>query len=132
MKRFTQALGMSVALVLLAVPVAYAGSKTAFFVTINTTARTAYGAMGTARNSTDAIQNIYCRTFADATSGESVRCFANSAAGVYVSCYSYSPALIRSAQAASDSAYLYFAWDASGVCQTLDVLKGSHLEPKAP
>ncbi|NOK17292.1 hypothetical protein [Corallococcus carmarthensis] len=132
MKRFTQALGTSVALVLLAVPVAYAGSKAQFFVTINTTARTAYGAMGTARNSTDAIQNIYCRTFADATSGESVRCFANNSASVYVSCYSSSPALVRSVQSANDSAYIYFAWDASGVCQAIDVLKGSHLEPKAP
>lgn len=132
MKRFKQTLGMSAALVLLAVPVAYAGSKTQFFVTINSTTRTAYGAMGTARNSTDSVQNIYCRTFADTTSGESVRCFANNAAGVYVSCYSSSPALIRSVQSANDSAYLYFAWDAAGVCQTIDVLKGSHLEPKAP
>ncbi|GMU00483.1 hypothetical protein KH5H1_46030 [Corallococcus caeni] len=132
MKRFTQALGMSVALVLLAVPVAYAGSKVTFPVVISTASRYAYGAMGTARNSADAIQNIYCRTFADVTAGESVRCFANSSASVYVSCVSYSPVLIRSAQSASDSAYLYFSWDASGVCQSIDVLKGSQLEPKAP
>ena len=132
MKRSTQTLGMSAALVLLAVPVAYAGSKTQFFVTINSTARTAYGAMGTARNSADTVQNIYCRTFADAALGESVRCFANNAAGASVSCYSSSPALIRSVQSTNDSAYLYFAWDASGVCQTIDVLKGSHLEPKGP
>ncbi|RKH85088.1 hypothetical protein D7Y21_23540 [Corallococcus sp. AB045] len=132
MKRFTQALGTSVALALLAVPVAYAGSKTQFFVTINTTARTAYGAMGTARNSADTVQNIYCRTFADTTSGESVRCFANNTASGNVSCYSSSPALVRSVQSANDSAYIYFSWDAAGVCQTIDVLKGSHLEPKAP
>ncbi|CAM4339046.1 hypothetical protein [Corallococcus exiguus] len=132
MKRFTQALGMSAALVLLAVPVAYAGSKTQFFVTINATARTAYGAMGTARNSADTVQNIYCRTFADVTLGESVRCFANNTASGNVSCYSYSPALVRSVQSANDSAYIYFTWDAGGVCQTIDVLKGSHLEPKAP
>ncbi|MBZ4377396.1 hypothetical protein [Corallococcus sp. AS-1-6] len=132
MKRLTQALGTSVALVLLAVPVAYAGSKAQFFVSINSTARTAYGAMGTARNSADTTQNIYCRTFSDVTAGESVRCFANNSAGVYVSCYSSAPALVRSVQSANDSAYLYFAWDAAGVCQTIDVLKGSHLEPKAP
>lgn len=131
MKRFTQALGMSVALVLLAVPVAYAGSKTQFFVTISTTARTAYGAMGTARNSADTVQNIYCRTFADAVLGESVRCFANTVSAT-VSCYSSSPALVRSVQSANDSAYIYFSWDVNGVCQDIDVLKGSHLEPKAP
>ncbi|RKG80261.1 hypothetical protein D7W79_08390 [Corallococcus exercitus] len=132
MKRFNQALGMSAALMLLAVPVAYAGSKTAFPVSINTASRTAYGAMGTVRNSADAVQSIYCRTFADTAAGESVRCFATNAAGVNVSCVSFSPVLVRSVQSASDSAYLYFAWDASGVCQTIDVLKGSHLEPKSP
>lgn len=132
MKRFTQALGTSVALVLLAVPVAYAGSRTQFFVNINTTTRTAFGAMGTARNSADAVQNIYCRTFADVSIGESVRCFATNSTGVTASCYSFSPVLVRSIQSASDTSYIYFAWDAAGICQTIDVLKGSHLEPKAP
>ncbi|MFP2895983.1 hypothetical protein [Corallococcus sp. 4LFB] len=132
MKRFTQALGMSVALVLLAVPVAYAGSKTTFNLNVNATSRYAEGSMGSARNSADAIQRIYCRTFADATYGESMRCFATNAANVTVTCGSSSLTLVRSVQAAGDESYVAFSWDANGVCQTFDVLKGSHLEPKAP
>lgn len=132
MKRFTQALGTSVAMVLLAVPAAYAGLKTTFSVVVNASSRYAEGAQGTARNSTDTVQRIYCRTFADAAGGESVRCFAMSSASVFGTCYSNLPAHVRSAQSAGDESYIYFTWDVNGVCQAIDVLKGSHLEPKAP
>ncbi|MBN9688400.1 MULTISPECIES: hypothetical protein [unclassified Corallococcus] len=132
MKRFTQALGTSVALVLLAVPVAYAGSKSAFNVNVNTSLRYAEGAQGTARNSSDTVQRIYCRTSADSAGNESVRCFAVSAASVSATCFSTLPAHVRSAQSAGDASFIYFTWDTSGVCQSIDVLKGSHLEPKAP
>jgi hypothetical protein len=132
MKRFKQALGMSVAMVLLAVPVAYAGNKTAYLLNINTTSRTVEGSMGTVRNTADNVQRVYCRTFADATYGESMRCYATNAAGTTVTCGSSNATLIRSVQAAGDESFVAFSWDASGTCQTFDVLKGSHLEPKAP
>ncbi|RKH61836.1 hypothetical protein [Corallococcus aberystwythensis] len=132
MKRFTQALGTSVALVLLAVPVAYAGAKQSYSVVVNTAIRYAEGGMGTARNSADVLQRIYCRTSADSTGNESVRCYATSAANVSASCYSTQPAHVRSAQAIADASFIYFTWDVNGICQSVDVLKGSHLEPKAP
>jgi hypothetical protein len=128
MKRFVKPLGLSVAAVLFAVPAAYAGAKSAFPLTINTASRYAYGAMGTVRASADASAVIYCRSEATPTL-EGVRCFAVNAT-VNVSCYSSSPALVRSLQSASDSAYIWFSWDANGTCTGLDILKGSHLEPK--
>ncbi|RKH12516.1 hypothetical protein D7V97_08205 [Corallococcus sp. CA053C] len=132
MKRFSKSFGMSVALVLLAAPVVYAGARSTFNVVVSTVNRTAEGSMGSARNSTDATQRIYCRTFADNTAGETMRCFAVDTAGTYVSCYSTAPALIRSVQSAGDESYIAFTWDASGICQSFDVLKGSHLAPKNP
>ncbi|RKH57233.1 hypothetical protein [Corallococcus llansteffanensis] len=132
MKRFTKSFGMSVALVLLAAPVVYAGSKTTFNLIINTTSRYAEGSMGSTRNTADAVQRIYCRSDADATGAETMRCFATNLAGVTVTCNSSSPVLIRSLQAAGDESYVSFSWDASGICQSFDVLKGSHLAPKDP
>ncbi|MGE6756774.1 hypothetical protein ACQKGO_02075 [Corallococcus interemptor] len=132
MKRFTQALGTSVALALLAVPAAYAGAKSSFNVVVNTSIRYAEGAQGTARNSADAVQRIYCRTNADSAGNESVRCYAVNSANVTATCFSTLPAHVRSAQSAGDASFIYFTWDASGICRSLDVLKGSHLEPKAP
>lgn len=128
MKRTAKLLGLS--MVLFAVPLAYAGSRSTFLVTIDTVNRNAYGAFGSARNSSDNVQRIYCRTFADTSGAESVRCFATNAAGVGVTCFSTSPTLIRSAQSMVSDSYVYFAWDTSGVCTNLDVLKGSHLAPK--
>lgn len=132
MKRFAKSLGMSVVLGLLAVPVAYAGSKTTYSLNVNATLRYVEGSLGSTRNSADNVQRVYCRSFADAAWGESMRCYATNTAGVTVTCSSTSATLIRSLQAAGDESYVAFTWDASGICQTFDVLKGSHLEPKAP
>lgn len=82
--------------------------------------------------STDTVQRIYCRTSADAAGNESVRCFAVSAANASATCFSALPPHVRSAQSAGDASFIYFTWDVNGVCQSIDVLKGSHLEPKAP
>lgn len=132
MKRVAKLLSASVAVVALTGTVAYAGLKTAFSVTINTTARTAYGQFGTARNSSDTIQRIYCRTNASSSGTEYVQCFATDLSGTYVSCYSNSAALVRSAQSIITDAYVEFDWDASSTCTEIDVLKGSHLAPKQP
>lgn len=132
MKRFTKSFGMSVALALLAAPVAYAGLKTTFNLNINTVSRYAEGSMGSTRNTADNIQRIYCRSDADAVGSEVMRCFATNSAGVSVTCSSSSPVLIRSLQAAGDESYVAFTWDVNGVCQSFDVLKGSHLAPKDP
>ncbi|NNB88415.1 hypothetical protein HI113_18530 [Corallococcus exiguus] len=123
MKRFAQALGTSVALALLAVPVAYAGTKAAFNVVVNTSIRDEEGAQGTAHNRTDTVQRIYCRTSADAAGNESVRCLAVSAANVSATCFSTLPAHARSAQSAGNASFIYFTWDVNGVCQSIDVLK---------
>jgi len=132
MKRIAMVLGLSLAALTLAIPLAFAGSKSTFTVFIDLAGRDAYGAFGSARNSADAVQNIYCRTFASSTGSESVRCYATNAAGTTVSCFSTSATLVRSAQSMVTDSYVEFAWDASGICTSLDVLKGSHLMPKQP
>lgn len=130
-KRFSIVAGCCVAVLALGVSLAHAGSKVNFYVTIDSVGRTAYGAQGSARNTADTVQRIYCRTFAS-TGGESVSCFAtnNASPAVYVSCSTTNLTLVRSAQSVSDDAYIYFAWNANGQCTAIDVLKGSHLPPK--
>lgn len=130
MKRFAKLLGLSV--VVLAVPLAYAGSKSSFQVWVDPVGRSAYGSFGSARNSADAVQNIYCRTNASSTGTESVRCYATNSAGTTVTCFSTSATLVRSAQALVADSYVALTWDASGLCTSIDVLKGSHLAPKDP
>jgi hypothetical protein len=131
MKRLAR-LSALVLATLIALPAAFAGSKSTFYVTIDTVARTAYGAFGSARGSADAVQNIYCRTFAASSGAESVRCYATNSAATTVTCTSTVAALIDSAKSIESSSYVYFSWNSTGICTNLDVLKGSHLMPKQP
>jgi hypothetical protein len=110
---------------------AIAGVKYTTPVTINDTSRVAYGAMGTARNSTDSDQYIGCQVIATTSGSTSYTCSARSAAGVFRSCAGGNIAsMVQAAASTTTDSYIYFSWDASGVCNYLVVTNYSTYEPK--
>lgn len=111
---------------------AFAGLKTNIPVTVNTTSRFAAGAIGSARNSADAVQNIGCSLSATPTSAARVFCFARNAANVYGSCSSSDPKLVAAAQSINPDSYVYFAWDTTGACTFLSLYEVSYYPPKNP
>ena|SRR5688572_11733229 len=107
-----------------------AGSKSEYPVYVDTTWRTAEGSIGTARNSADNVQQIGCRQNAYEASA-TVSCWARSANGVYVSCYNSTSETMRQAVAnITSDAYVYFAYNTSGVCTVVQVVNASLFAPK--
>ncbi|HET7539504.1 MAG TPA: hypothetical protein VFK05_06525 [Polyangiaceae bacterium] len=134
MKRVAMGSVVAVSMVLSAV--AWAGYKGSVPTTVSRAADGsgyAYGNLGHARNSANAVEYIFCSVTASAgTTTQSMGCSAINAAGVAVGCYSYDEKLIRAAAAVGTDGQIYFTWDASSLCKILQVTHGSHLEPKAP
>ncbi|WP_164018208.1 hypothetical protein [Pyxidicoccus trucidator] len=117
--------------VVLAGPVALAGDRIVLPVVINTVARKAEGAIGSARNSADVLQYIGCSISAT-TVGTSINCVARNSAGTQVSCSSTSPNLVTAALSIQTDDFLRFDYDAAGQCTAVTLHKYSFYEPKAP
>ncbi|MBN8229481.1 hypothetical protein JYK02_18380 [Corallococcus macrosporus] len=106
----------------------FAGSKGGFPVTVDTVGRFFSGSMGTARNSTDSNQNLYCYTN---SSGYGV-CFATDSIGTNASCYTTNANLVSVIRSLNSDSYLQVAYDNTGACTSIMVGTGSHHDPKQP
>jgi hypothetical protein len=137
MKSVWRTIGMS-ALVAGTLGGTYVGAARAGFkapdpVSIDTVARKAHGSFGSARNSADANQFIFC--YVDAFVGSlslSCRAANNASPPVDVSCTSTNTALIGNVQKLSTDADVTFTWDTSGHCTSVLIDRASKWEPKKP
>lgn len=119
----------AIAFLVSAVAAATAGARYSPAVSVNTSSRSAYGSLGTARNSADAYQYIGCYT-AVSSSSRFVECYATMSNSVWAYCYSSDPTFFEQARSINSDSYLYFTWDANGVCNYLQVANDSTFEPK--
>ncbi len=93
--------------------------------------RGAYGTLGSARNSADALQYIGCQVSAWASSGMSMLCWARDAGGATAICSSSDAKLVQVALGAGGDSFVHFEWDANGSCTYLNVRAVSYYEPKS-
>lgn len=129
MTKKNMVLGCAMAAVL-AGTAAWAGSRYAYPVYINLSAKEAYGTLGAARNSTDAIQFISCDVHAYDDGDKRMSCTAKNTSGTNVYCTSSVAALVETARSLSSDSFVYFEWDASGACTYLGVGHSSEYAPK--
>ena len=111
----------------------YAGFKTEenVSVSISGTTASAAGAVGTARNSADAVQFIRCTVQGFSTTN-SVFCAARTIAGVNFSCSANNSHTLATSVSAIDSGSRLFIFAQSGVCTQIDVTNSSEHKPKVP
>lgn len=81
---------------------------------VDTAGRTAYGSMVGARNSADATQYIGCSVVNFGS--PYALCFARNSAGTNVTCSTTNAGHIDQVAGLNNESYLYFQWDANGVC----------------
>jgi hypothetical protein len=110
---------------------AFAGYKWGQPVTIDTTARSATGTMGTARATADSVQYLECAASAG-TSNVVAQCWARDAAGTTVACRSFNNYIFSALAAINSDSRITFTWDATGTCTTVSVQTGSSYQPKTP
>ena len=108
---------------------AAAGERTTTPVSVDKTNRNAKGALGSARNSADAIQFIGCEAFVSGGLFQGL-CFANSPAGVSVLCTTSSATMVQTILGISGDSFISFSWDTTSTCASLSVENFSNLEPK--
>ncbi|MCO7223185.1 hypothetical protein [Pleionea sp. CnH1-48] len=104
----------------------YAGYAATFEVTIS--GNLAYGSLRDVRYSSDSTQYISCYTQHPLGGSSYGSCMARNAAGTYKSCFTTDPgmlATIRSLGSTSD--YVWFIANASGGCERISVVSGSHM-----
>jgi len=115
---------------------AAAGQRTSSPVVVNTTSRYMYGNLGTARNSVDTTQYLSCQvttyTTAPGVSFTQLGCQAQDATGHVAACYlpNPTPGYLEAMAAIDSDSALFVTWDASGVCNQLQVQSTSTAEPK--
>lgn len=87
---------------------AWAGAVNYFEVTVDPTARRAYGSLSDARRSADTVQYIGCSVSANAGEAASATCEAKTSASVRLTCSSSEPGMVQAAAALTDHGYVYF------------------------
>jgi hypothetical protein len=111
---------------------AVAGLKVPIEVRVNTAISFAHGALGTARNSKDSMQDIGCAI--SSTVGQpytSGSCWAFDASGNIGQCsYFDRPQLDKAVASISNDSYIQFTWNDKGECTKINVMNGSLYEPK--
>jgi len=122
-----------VALVALAAlePDASAGNRATFPVQVDVTYRMASGAVGSARNSVDGQQSIYCFTNATSSSVYGY-CAAMTAEGVFGSCFTTDATMLPLIQVMASDGVFAFYWDENGQCTDVLSYRGSLWDPKLP
>jgi len=133
MARFARA--ALVAATLLLAGTAVAGSKwytPVYIYSSNGVPRGAYGTLGSARNSPDALQYIGCSVSTWAAFGTSVYCWARDASGASLGCSSSDPKLVQVALGVNGDSYVQFEADSSGGCTFLNTRAMSYNDPKTP
>lgn len=111
---------------------AWAGYRYPLEVQIDTTNRTAKGALGSARASTDSNQVIGCRITTAAGTSPVIYCYAVNAVGLKAECSSTDQALVTVASAITDSSLITFSWNTQGLCASLTVENYSSNPPLQP
>ena len=111
---------------------AVAGLKVPIEVQVHNNSAYAHGAVGTARNSRDSMQDIGCVIQSSVnqpyTSGA---CWAFDAAGNIGQCaYFNRPEFDKAVATISNDSYIQFSWEDTGLCRTINVGNGSLYEPK--
>jgi hypothetical protein len=121
---------------LAATGMAVAGLKLDVPATININGSYAYGALGSARNSSGTYQAIGCSVDGwvyNGTGYSAVSCFAQDSSGNYASCYtSNSDTMARAVTGMTSDSYVYFQWDATGSCTYISSENNSYWAPKQP
>lgn len=110
----------------------HAGLKTSDTVTIDSVNRTAFGAFGSVRNSSNAVEYMYCYAYHYASSSPTAVCAARNAAGVVLTCSSSVASIVAASDSLSGDSQLYFQADASGNCTFVRTLNSTQYPPKAP
>ena len=111
---------------------ALAGYKSTNPVVVNTTTKTAYGSMGSARASADTTQFIGCELVGGPGGPTTVNCGARNSAFQVVYCSSTDPAVVAMAYGLTANSYLYFRADANGRCSYLNIDNASYEQPVTP
>jgi hypothetical protein len=118
---------LAIATILGGAPPVHAGVKSDVPVTADPVNRFGRGALGTARNSADAVQYIYCYV------GHSVSyngfCSAHDTAGNTVSCFTTDPNKVAIIAAMTGSSYVFFSYDVNGTCTNVLVENASFFPP---
>lgn len=114
---------------------AFAGLKASAPVVINTSNRSAIGAMGTASNSTDPNQWIGCEVVSYPSGYIFGYCMAQTAgtpaaASNSASCYFTSAAIVSAVGALTPDSLISFSWDANGNCLSVGIVSASDYETK--
>ena len=120
------------AVILLFIGTAEAGFKSTYGVNVDTTGRTAYGDVMSARSSPDTTGYIGCSVLGFSSGSGQVTCSATTSTGVNAYCYSITPTIIAAAASGGTSSYYYFQWDTSSQCTYLYVSNASMFGPKQP
>ncbi|WP_375756288.1 hypothetical protein [Corallococcus exercitus] len=126
MKKSGMMLGLCVAMGLSTA--SFAGSKGGMSVYVDTVNRHFNGSMGTARNSADSNQNLYCYI---SSSGYGV-CMATDAAGTNASCFTNNAGMVSVINSLNSDSYVQISYDSAGTCTSILVGTGSHHDPKQP
>lgn len=109
---------------------AWAGYKVPIAVQVDPATGWAYGAIGSARNSTNSVEYIGCRVMTYMSGSATVTCSARNASSKFGSCSSSAPGLVEAARSIASDSYIRFTWLSTGECATLEVQHYSDLEPK--
>lgn len=105
---------------------AQAGSRRVLQVVIDDTARSASGALGAARQSTDSAQFISCYNEA----GPLAVCVARNSAGLQRACTTTDPRHVATIRALRSDSHIFFAWRENGQCRSVVMTISSRDPPK--
>jgi hypothetical protein len=129
----TKTIGMALLALGLLAGTAAAGAKTKAPVWIQSDGLQASGSPGSARNSTDTVQQIGCTVMGYSNEGAiNVSCHAVDSTGRQAGCYTQYPTqvMLDAVRAISDSSWIWFATDADNQCTMILTSTSSVYEPK--
>jgi len=106
---------------------ASAGARRVIEVTVDDARRQAFGAIGAANSSADAMQYIRCYSDTSGTGS----CTARNAQGLVRSCVTNNPDLVRMIRALRSDSYLIFNWNTAGQCSSMVLTLSSRDPPKS-
>ncbi len=108
---------------------ASAGAKITTTVTVDTANRTFSGSLGSARNSSNSVEYVYCDAFTSVGS-VSATCGARNSAGVSAVCSTNDAALVTAIGTITTDSYVRVSYSATGTCSSIRVVNSSQHAPK--
>lgn len=126
MKKMGMMWGLCIAMGLSTLSIA--GEKFSASVFVNTTTRAFSGNLGTARNSSDGLQHLWCSSVSTGVG----YCYAKDASGVTASCATIDAGMIATIRSLNSDSNLQVTYDSAGYCTLIWISTGSHFETKGP